>query len=187
MWNGGHWLHNYDDYRTWIVKPHTEFSVEVNYPMTGKWTAIVVPYLDENGNDVGFSGGYHITAVVRHHNPDRTAAALSAANGAVIASLKHAPLLYVKKDSVPSETSDALSALGASNIIFVNINGVSSANVGASVEYKTMQEVVDAIKEDSNSENFITITSLATGEGYFAPAAMAALLIGIIISLLPVP
>ena len=174
IWNGGHWLHDYDEFRTWIVKPHTEFSVEVNYPMTGKWTAIVVPYLDENGNDVGFSGGYHITAVVRHHNPDRTAAALSAANGAVIASLKHAPLLYVKKDSVPSETSDALSALGASNIIFVNINGVSSANVGASVEYKTMQEVVDAIKEDSNSENFITITSLATGEGYFAPAAMAA-------------
>ena len=174
IWNGGHWLHDYDEFRTWKIEAHTEFSVEVHYPMTGKWTAIVVPYLDENGNDVGYNGGYHITAEIRHHSPDRTAAALSAANAAVIASLKHAPLLYVKKDSVPSETSEALSTLGASNIIFVNIDGVSTASVGASVEYKTMQDVVDAIKADTHSENFITITSLATGDGYFAPSAFAA-------------
>jgi len=173
-WNGGHWLHNYDEFRNWIIKPHTTFSVEVNYPMAGKWTAIVVPYMDHEKGDIGYSGDYHITAVVREHNPDRTAAALSAANAAVIASLKHAPLLYVTEDSVPSETSDALSTLGASNIIFVNINGVSSASVSASTEYTTMQDVVNAIKSDPHSENYITITSLATGEGYFAPAAMMA-------------
>ena len=174
IWNGGHWLHDYDEFRTLKIKAHTEFSVEVHHPMIGKWTAIVVPYLDENGNDVGFDGGYHITAEIRNHNPKRIAAALSAANGAVIASLKHAPLLYVKEDSVPSETSDALSALGVSNVIFVNINKVSSASISGATEYTTMQEVVNAIKEDANSENFVTITSFATGDGYFAPAAMAA-------------
>ncbi|MEA2054744.1 MAG: PPC domain-containing protein, partial [Candidatus Thermoplasmatota archaeon] len=174
IWNGGHWLHDYDEFRTWIVEPHTEYSVEVNYPMEGKWTAIVVPYLDHEQGDIGYSGSYHITAEVREHNPDRTSAALSAANGAVIASLNHAPLLYVTKDTVPSETSDALSTLGVSNVIFVNINGVSSASISGATEYTTMQEVVDAIKADANSENFITITSLATGDGYFAPAAMAA-------------
>jgi len=173
-WNGGHWLHNYGEFRNWIIKPHTTFSVEANYPMAGKWTAIVVPYMDHEKGDIGYTGGYHITAVIREHNPDRTAAALSAANAAVIASLKHAPLLYVTKDSVPQETSDALSKLGVTNIIFVNINSVSSASVGASTEYTTMQDVVNAIKSDPHSENFITITSLATGEGYFAPAAMAA-------------
>jgi hypothetical protein len=142
--------------------------------MTGKWTAIVVPDLDHETGDIGFSGGYHITAQLRRHNPDRIAAALSAANGAVIASANHAPLLYIKKDSVPSETSNALSTLGATNVIFVNINGVSSASVSGATEYTTMQEVVDVIKENSHSENFITITSMATGDGYFAPAAMAA-------------
>ncbi|KAA0000292.1 MAG: hypothetical protein FE047_01740 [Thermoplasmata archaeon] len=171
QWMGGHWEHDYDNYRRWIIEPHTEFTVEVHYPMKGKWTAIVVPFYGEESGSVN----YHITAEVRHHNPKRVAAGLSAANGAVIASLKHAPLLYVKEDSIPSETSDALSKLGVSNIIFVNIGHVSSASPPGSVtEYTTMQEVVDAIKEDANSENFITITSFATGEGYFAPAAMAA-------------
>jgi hypothetical protein len=175
IWNGGHWQHNFDEFRTWIIEPHTQFSVEVNHPMTGKWTAIVVPYLDKEEGDIGFSGEYHITAEIRYHNSKRIAAGLSAANAAVIASLKHIPLLYVEEDSVPSETSDALSQLGVSNIIFVNINGVSTASLPGSVtEYKTMQKVVDAIKADANSENFITVTSFATGDGYFAPAAMAA-------------
>ena len=143
--------------------------------MVGTWTAIVVPYLDHESGDIGFNGGYHISANIRQHNPDRTWAALSAANGAVIASSKHAPLLYVKGDSIPSETTDALSQLGVTKIIFVNINEVSGASPSGSVtEYTTMQDVIDAIKADSHSENFITVTSLGTGDGYFAPAAMAA-------------
>ncbi len=172
IWNGGHWEEiGFDNWRAWKMEPHTEFSVEVHHPMPGKWTAIVVSFYGEDSGSVS----YHITATIRHHNPKRIASALSAANAAVIASLKHAPLLYVKEDSVPSETSNAISQLGVSNIIFVNIDGVSSASLPGSVtEYRTMKEVVDAIKGDANSENFITITSLATGDGYFAPAAMAA-------------
>jgi len=174
-WTGGHWEHDQDDFRTWIIEPHTEYSVNVHNAMEGEWTAIVVPFLDYEAGDVGFNGGYHITANIRKYNPDRISAALSAANGAVIASSKHVPLLYVTEDSVPSETSDALSQLGATNVIFVNINGVSSASPSGSVtEYTTMQAVIDAIKGDANSENYITITSFGTGDGYFAPAAMIA-------------
>jgi len=174
-WNGGHWEHDYDEFRTRKLEPHNDFSVEIHNAMEGTWTAIVVPYLDPESGDVGFTGNYHITAGVREYNPDRISSALSAANGAVIASSKHAPLLYVTEDSVPSETSDALSQIGATNIIFVNINGVSSASPSGSVtEYTTMQAVIDAIKADSHSENFITITSLGSGDGYFAPSAMMA-------------
>jgi hypothetical protein len=174
-WNGGHWEHDQDEFRSLIIEPHNDYSVNVHNAMEGEWTAIVVPFLDHENGDVGFNGGYHITANIRKYNPDRISAALSAANGAVIASSKHAPLLYVTEDSVPSETSDALSQLGATNVIFVNINGVSSASPSGSVtEYTTMQAVIDAIKGDANSENYITITSLGTGDGYFAPAAMAA-------------
>ena len=37
-----------------------------------------------------------------------------------------------------------------------------------------MQEIIDYIKDYPSSENYITITSLKTGEGYFAPSAMLA-------------
>ena len=169
-WNGGHWQHDFDEFRSWepeISKVHTE---EVNYPMKGKWTAIVVPISEE---DAGETYSYDIKVEVRKHNSKRNAAALSAANAAVIASLENAPLLYVKEDSIPSETSSALSQLGVSNIIFVNIDDVSSATPSGSViEYNNLQAVIDEIK--SHTENVITITSLGTGDGYFAPAAMIA-------------
>ena len=37
-----------------------------------------------------------------------------------------------------------------------------------------MQEIVDEIKSNPASENYVTVTSLKTGEGFFAPAAMLA-------------
>jgi hypothetical protein len=174
-WNGGHWQHNYDEFRTMILEPHSDYSVEIHYPTTGQWTAIVVPYLSEDLEDVGFEGSYHITAEIRSLNADRTAAALSGANAAVLASSNHVPLLYVTPDAIPSETTAALTQLGVSKIIYVNIDDVSSASpTGTVTTYHTLQEVVNAIKAESASENFITITSLGSGDGYFAPAAMAA-------------
>ncbi len=174
-WNGGHWQHDYDEFRSWKLEPHDDFTVSIHYPMEGKWTAIVVPFVDSEVGDVGFSGDYHINAVLRKHNSNRVNSALSASNGAVIASSKHAPLLYVTEDSIPSETSNALTLLGVTDIIFVNIGEVSTASpTGTVTEYNTMQEVIDAIKDDSKSENFITITSLGSGDGYFAPSSMIA-------------
>jgi hypothetical protein len=100
---------------------------------------------------------------------------MSASNGAVLASINHAPLLYVTKDAVPADTTSALTSLGVSKIIFVNIGDVSSASLtGTVTEYSTMDQVVTAIKASSLSENFITITSVGTGNGYFAPSAMIA-------------
>jgi len=175
QWNGGHWEHDFDDFRMWTVEEHLDYDVEINHPMIGKWTAIVVPYVNENYEDVGFNGNYHITAELRKHSTDRVNAGLSASNAAVIASLNNAPLLYVTEQDIPTETTDALNELGVSNIIFVNIGDISSASPSGTVtEYNNMQDVINAIKTDSNSENVITITSFATGEGYFAPSAMLA-------------
>ncbi len=169
-WNGGHWEHDFDEFRSWQPEVSKVHSEEVNYPTTGKWTAIVVPISEE---DAGKTYSYNIKAEVRNHNPKRTAAALSAANAAVIASYKHAPLLYVTEDSVPSETSSALSQLGSSEIIFVNIDDVSSASPSGDItEFNDLQTVINEI--GSHSGNFITITSLGTGDGYFAPASMIA-------------
>jgi len=175
QWHGGHWEDDYEEYQSMIIEPHTEFSASVNNAIEGKWTAIVVPFLNHETGEAEFDGQYHITVNIREYNSKRISAGLSAANGAVIASMKHAPLLYVNEDSIPVETSNALSDLGVTNIIFVNIDDVSSVSLsGSVVEYNTMQEVINTIKSDSNSENYITITSFATGDGYFAPSGMIA-------------
>ncbi len=174
-WNGGHWNHDWDEFRRPIFEPVTEREVAVHNVMAGEWTVVVVPYLDHDTGYGEFSGSYDITINVRKYSTDRVNAEMSAANGAVLASLNHAPLLYVTKDTVPADTTNVLTSLGVSKILFVNIGDVSSASPSGSVtEYTTMQQVVDAIKESSVSENFITITSVGTGDGYFAPSAMIA-------------
>jgi hypothetical protein len=172
-WNGGHWEEiGSDDWRSLIPVADTTHTVEVHHPMAGKWTAIVVP---QSVDTADVSVSYQIKGELRKHNPERIATALSAANAAVIASAIHAPLLYVTSDTIPGETSAALNQLGVSEIIFVNIDDVSSASPSGTVTtYQTMQEVVDAIQVMETSENYITITSLATGDGYFAPAGMIA-------------
>jgi hypothetical protein len=177
VWNGGHWDGiGYDEWRSWVPELSTEHVQEIHYPMTGLWRAIVVPATLEAADQ---TYNYHITAEIRTHAQERNAAALSAANGAVIASQEHIPLLYVKEDSVPTETADAISTLGVTEIIFVNADGigdqVKSDLPGSVTDLNTMVRVVDYIDDmELNEDNFITITSLGTGDGYFAPAAMIA-------------
>ena len=114
--------------------------------MTGKWTAIVVPHYPYGEEKTTDSIPYNIKAEVRHHNAKRVDAGLSAANAAVIASYEHAPLLYVTEDAVPTATANAISQLGATNIIFVNLNKVSSASPPGSVnELTDLTDVVTMI------------------------------------------
>ena len=83
QWNGNKTVGDEHEYAHLIVEPHTTFTAEVHHAMPGKWTAIVVPREDMEG-----SISYNIKAEVRTYNPDRLNYGLSAANGAVIASLK---------------------------------------------------------------------------------------------------
>ena len=171
IWNG---LENpvNNPWRCWRPAPHTEFLAEVLHPETGLWTAIVVPR-DPAGSNVK----YTLNVDVRTVNPDRADAEISAANAAVIASLNHYPLLYVNKDSVPSATASAFTALGVTKVIFVE-RGEIGAGVRADLpidkDLKTMQDIVDEIKSYPASEHYVTVTSTKTGEGFFAPAAMLA-------------
>jgi hypothetical protein len=159
----------------WEPEDHLDCSAEVLHPEAGKWTAIVVPRYAENSG----STKYTITAELRKTNPKRADAAISASNAAVIASLEHAPLLYVTEDAIPSETQSALSSLGVSNVIIVdrgdNIQQSVKDDLPSTTEdLTTMQDIIDYIKDYDASENYITITSIKSGDGYFAPAAMLA-------------
>jgi hypothetical protein len=172
VWNG---LENppYNPWRIWHPAPHTEYSAEVLHPEKGIWTAIIVPR-DADGSNVK----YTLTVDMRTVSDDRADATISAANAAVIASLNHMPLLYVNKDSIPAATASAFTTLGVTKVIFVE-RGEIGADVRADLptvekDLKTMQEIVDEIKSYPASENYVTVTSLKTGEGFFAPAAMLA-------------
>ena len=188
VWNGCHFdpeVHGFGPWRCWDPDPHTEFEAEVLHPEKGLWTAIVVPR-EAEGDDVP----YTITGEVTYTNSKRADAAISAANAAVIASLEHVPLLYVTEDNVPTETQDAIDALGIDNVIFVerggNGDGVKNELPTLAADLITMQEIVDQIKSYDVSENYITITSIKeskgestktyhdSGSGYFAQAASIA-------------
>lgn len=173
VWNG---FENppYNPWREWKPEDHYEASATVLHPEAGKWTAIVVPRYEKGASSMT----YTITAEIRTVNPKRADAAISAANAAVIASQEHVPLLYVTEDSVPAETQAAFTALGVTQVIFVERNGIGE-NVKGSLptlkaDLTTMQAIIDFIKDYSHSENYITITSIKTGDGYFAPASMIA-------------
>ena len=183
IWNGGHWQHNYDGYRRWEPTLSTEHAVNIHYPEIGKWTVMVTPHYPYGQEKTSDSIPYHITIEVREHSPQRTNAGLSAANGAVLASQIHAPLLYVTEDSVPPETQNALNQLGVTEILFVNINDISSAVPSGSVtEINTMQEIINMVQSYSGkmqpaaatSDKVITITSFGSEDGFFAPAGLIA-------------
>jgi hypothetical protein len=97
-------------------------------------------------------------------------------NAAVIASANHYPLLYVTKTSIPAVTASAISTLGVTKVIFVERNNIGSA-VRSSLptiekDLTSMQQIVDEIKSYPASQNYITLTSLKTGDGFFTSAAM---------------
>lgn len=163
-----------DEWSSWKVEDHTSFTAEVLHPEKGQWTAIVVPRYAKSGPDIQ----YTLCVKIREVNQKGIDAAVSAANAAVIASQEHVPLLYVREDSIPTETQAAFDDLGINKVIFVQRgsigSGVQSLLPTIQNNLKTMQDIVSKIKGYSHSENYITITSLQTGEGFFAPASMLA-------------
>ncbi|PNX53776.1 MAG: hypothetical protein BV458_02860 [Thermoplasmata archaeon M9B2D] len=173
VWNG---LENptNNPWRCWNPEPHTEFSAEVLHPEEGWWTIIVVPRYAVGAEKIR----YTLTVDQRTVNAKRADAEVSAANAAVIASLHHAPLLYVSEDAIPSVTATAFTALGVNTVIFVERGDIGKVSFPAGItvqdDLTDMQDIIDHIKTYEDSENFITITSLKTGKGFFAPAAYLA-------------
>lgn len=173
VWNG---LENpaVNPWRCWNPEPHTEFTAEVLHPEAGWWTVIVVPRYANGAEKIR----YTLTVDQRTVNTKRADAEISAANAAVIASLNHAPLLYVSEDNIPTETTDAFTALGVSKVVFVERGDISKvqfpAGITVQADLTTMEQIITHIKSYDASENFITVTSLKTAKGFFAPASYLA-------------
>jgi hypothetical protein len=90
-----------------------------------------------------------------------------ATEGAVLASEKNCPLLYVNTNSVPEETFDALYQLGVKNVYLIDLDGFARSNVvnelkntfHLSSHITTYDDVYAAIRDisDSNDVVFSTI------------------------------
>lgn len=173
QWHGNKTAGDEQEYNQQVIEPHTTFSAEINYPLTGDYTAIVVPRKEMSG-----SVSYNIKAEIRTYNSQRIAYGLSAANGAVLGSLKHVPLLYANEDSVPDETTNVLNTLDVSNVIFVDLgaNDIVAGELSANYEIERLSSIngIVNIIQQLNSEDYLTITSFASGDGYFAPASYLA-------------
>ena len=94
----------------------------------------------------------------------------SASNGAVWASMKNAPLLYVKEDSIPGEVKDALNTLGVREIDLVDfgnrfegdMNDIRSKlqrSLGSVTHYKDEQSFYHRIS-DRSGQNDIVMTTM---------------------------
>jgi len=113
-----------------------------------------------------------------------------ATEGAVLASVLNAPLLYVSKSSVPKITKDTLYKLGVEEIYFVDLGGHSSSKVlnelkgiGKVKVYREYKDIYDEIRgfTERNDVIFSTVdpwTYYYTGEQVPAGEWKGSLFIG---------
>ena len=58
----------------------------------------------------------------------------SASNGAILASIKNAPLLFAKPKSLPKVTGDTLDKLGVKNAFLINLGGYASGKLNEDID-----------------------------------------------------
>ncbi|MHA1924564.1 MAG: hypothetical protein ACW974_01485, partial [Candidatus Thorarchaeota archaeon] len=151
-------------------------TVEVPYPMAGDWT-ILISWIDatEEENNVDLSWA------VSTLPSDLQAHLESAANGAVLASLLNAPLLYVTENSIPDSTLNAVQRLGVNASFLVDPANIHSAALEAELDafsflislesYLLMTQWIQMLSEESD---VVVTVPLGNGNEIFAPAAYSA-------------
>ncbi|TFG07323.1 hypothetical protein EU538_08945, partial [Candidatus Thorarchaeota archaeon] len=159
-----------------VISSPSSATVDIEYPMAGTWTAIVA-WMDatlENNN-------VDLTWEVER-NPTRLEGYLeSAANGAVLASLLNAPLLYVQPDSIPEFTSWAANRLGISVAFLVDPQGIHTSGLYDALDSEffvnnlnNYQLVTQWITSLSGSHDVVVTVPRGQGSEFFAPATLSA-------------
>ena len=157
-----------------IASPGRE-SVDVQYPMAGDWT-VMTAWMNATSerNDVDMT--WSITTISPYVAPCFE----SAANGAVLASLLNAPLLYVYSDSIPEVTQWAIEHLGTTISFLVDPASLQShllvdalddfSFVNNLSNYPLVSQWITAL---SDSHDVVVTVPHGNGDELFAPAAYA--------------
>jgi len=151
-------------------------SVEIPYPMPGQWT-VIMAWMDASDEENNVNLSWQISVL-----PTELQQYLeSAANGAVLASLLNAPLLYVTEDSVPEFTEWVSRRLGVATSFLVDPANVHSGSLETELgafstvvsldNYSVLTQQIRAVSQ----ENDVVVTApQGTGDELFGPAAFSA-------------
>ncbi len=151
-------------------------SLYVPYPKAGKWRVCVI-WEEPDGSDLDGTISYKIQTF----DGDIPKYMESAANGAVIASLTNSPLLYINKDSIPSDTIDALQKMSVSNVEIVDPHGLVDSSVisqlqsaGYTVTHiQDYSSLVSRIQTLSSDDDVVVVPVLGNCSSLFSSAALS--------------
>ena len=158
------------------VNEVSEISISLSHPSPGQYRAYV--FSAEHS-----SVSYDLSITKQVVDDDYIAAGVNAANGASVASLLGAPLLYTHKGSLDTVTHQALEALGPNSVYYVNPTGEVDSNLelalstmGFSViTFENFTEVQSILAElggrNSNEGSVVLYDSLGTN---FVAAGLSA-------------
>ena len=127
----------------------------------GKYKAIIVQ-LNESNSPISYTLKYSWECRLPEEQANYI---MNAAEGAVLASLYNAPLLYVKPDKVPSEVADALRKLGVKSVYFMDIGGNATVKdelesiVEIKKEYNCLLDAYGDIR-NITGENDVVFTTI---------------------------
>lgn len=127
----------------------------------GKYKAVIIQ-LNESNSSFSYTLKYSWECKLPEENANYI---MNAAEGAVLASLNNAPLLYVMPDRIPSEVENAMKKLGVKNIYFIDIGGNSTVKEelkGISEVKKEYNSLTDLYRDIRNitDENDIVFTTI---------------------------
>lgn len=124
--------------------------------------SIIVLKMDDSTSDIDFTLRYAWDQKFYEQEGD---ALHSAAEGAILASLTNAPLLYVSSTKVSSETKDALDTLSIDEIYFINLGDYSEDSIretlkeyGTVYEYTQYDDVYSKIQSITHQNDIIFST-----------------------------
>ncbi|MFX0107066.1 MAG: hypothetical protein ACFE7R_02180, partial [Candidatus Hodarchaeota archaeon] len=151
-------------------------TVEVPYPMSGTWK-ILMSWMDPSNEQNNVELTWDISSLPANLESYFE----SAANGAVLASLMNAPLLYVSQNSVPEVTRWAAEKLGV-NVSFLvdplNIHSQSVEDTLGNFSFVSSLESYPAVSSwihALSGETDVVVTApQGNGQEFFAPAALSA-------------
>ena len=128
-------------------------TIDVKQLGAGQYSFAVIN-LDGSDSDIPFELSY---AWTQRESEEKGIDLAAAANGAVLASLNNAPLLYMEKDALPDDTKEALNKLGVTKVILVN---PGNADVEGKFGFRAFWDSIEVDEIDSLEEMYREIHSI---------------------------
>ena len=151
-------------------------SIQLPYPMEGEWN-VIAAWMDATDEQNNINLSWRISRL-----PTSIQNYLeSASNGAVLASLLNAPLLYVEPTQVPQITQWALDGLNVSTIWFVDTGNLQQSSLIAELNttatlmnLNSYSSISGNITELSKRSDIVVTVPTGDNNEFFGPAAYSA-------------